>query len=600
MDTIAADNVLTQELVGNFEQDYPDLCKKLGTKPLAVLKFGSTLPPLPLKQNDILSPELSTKSSEMSMPQSRIGSAGRKQLVPLNDVDAETKPVAHTGSKADLLADTAVSTHNIAHSGAAKAYVPSRKVVSDRREVSIQEFLKKGQIEFGSGMNFFSGLQWTKRQAPYTSRYKFTPTVNILMLDGEEDEEILYRIEIRGWKIPVQNLEALNLMLPQMHNLVNVSLWNCGLTNVHIPSLISICVSGNIRQLLLDQNPFIPEISYALFLGEESCLRTITLRGNNITDLGVKLISNALKANRNLVGLDLFENKIQKGGAEALSEALKVNSCLQALNLGKNHIGDDGALFLSKALSNYALSPEEVQSRKKQITEIDRQKHDVEEDTGANKNKKGRRAPSALNKPDKGDKKAPPPKAGAIPPAKKGSEPAATVAKKVEDPKAKKTVAPPEDKKAKKPVSVQKNKKGKPEDLKEEAEDTADVVNNAEPMFEVNNQWYILGNRILNSLNLCSNGITDHGLKILYDVVNEQEFTSDQALDGMLGLFRLILVHNNISHDNPLYLQLNTLLNSRNPFFEPVDDMDISADGNNDGGEFGDGENEDGFQEEQN
>lgn len=49
-----------------------------------------------------------------------------------------------------------------------------------------------------------------------------------------------------------------------------------------------------------------------------------------------------------------------------------------------------------------------------------------------------------------------------------------------------------------------------------------------------------------------------------------------------------------------MYLQLNTLLNSRNPFFEPVDDMDISADGNNDGGDFAEGENDDVFPEEQN
>ncbi|KAJ3313002.1 hypothetical protein HDV04_002484 [Boothiomyces sp. JEL0838] len=525
MDTIQEPSIPT-ELIGNFEQDYPEVCKRLGTKPLAVLKFGSALPPLPLKQNEIMSPELSAKSSEMSMPQSRIGSAGRKQQAAINDAEVEVKPVIHTGSKADLLADGGISTHNISHNGTAKSFIPSRKVVSDRREMSIQEFLKKGQIDFGSGMNFFSGLQWTKREVPYASRYRFTPTANILMLDGEEDEEILYKIDIRGWKLPIQNLEALNIMLPQMHNLVNL------------------------RQLLLDQNPLIPEISYGLFLGEDSCLRTLILRGNNITDLGAKLISNALKTNRNLVGLDLFENRIQKGGAEALSEALKVNSCLQALNLGKNHIGDDGAMYLSKALSNYPLSPEEVQQRKKQISEIDRQKHDVEEDSGANKNKKGRRAPSAMQKPpEKGDKKGAAKTGTASVPAKKVSEPTPPVGKKVEDPKAKKAAPPADDKKAKKPVSVQKNKKGKPEDLKEETEEVictyckaVDVVNNFEPMFE----------------------------------------------------------HNNISYDSPMYLQLNTLLNSRNPFFEPVDDMDISADGNNDGGDFAEGENDDAFPEEQN
>jgi hypothetical protein len=61
------------------------------------------------------------------------------------------------------------------------------------------------------------------------------------------------------------------------------------------------------------------------------------------------------------------------------------------------------------------------------------------------------------------------------------------------------------------------------------------------PIFEVNGQWYMVGNRTLNSLNVSSNGITDGGLKALIDVVMEQEAAADQAPEGLLGLFRVIL-----------------------------------------------------------
>lgn len=57
-------------------------------------------------------------------------------------------------------------------------------------------------------------------------------------------------------------------------------------------------------------------------------------------------------------------------------------------------------------------------------------------------------------------------------------------------------------------------------------------------MFEINNQWFVLGNRTLNNLNVSHNGITEAGLKTLFDAVTEQELTAENANDGLLGLFR--------------------------------------------------------------
>jgi hypothetical protein len=107
-----------------------------------------------------------------------------------------------------------------------------------------------------------------------------------------------------------------------------------------------------------------------------------------------------------------------------------------------------------------------------------------------------------------------------------------------------------------------------------------------EPMFESNGVYYILGNRTLNCLNLCSNKISDTGIKYLLDAATEQELTSTDGAD-LIGIFRIILQFNNISADSTNLSQLNTVLNARNPFFE---EQEVSPDGNQEVDDQGDAE----------
>ena len=116
----------------------------------------------------------------------------------------------------------------------------------------------------------------------------------------------------------------------------------------YFPAINSLVSSGSIQQVAIERNPNISETLFAQLLGEESNIRILSLRCNRIGDNGVKLIGTALKTNRSLVSLDLFDNKIKKLGAEGLAEGLKSNSTLQSLCLGKNDIGDEGVLFLTK------------------------------------------------------------------------------------------------------------------------------------------------------------------------------------------------------------------------------------------------------------
>eukprot|EP00842_Homolaphlyctis_polyrhiza_P002548 jgi/Hompol1/3294/HPOL_006477-RA len=83
----------------------------------------------------------------------------------------------------------------------------------------------------------------------------------------------------------------------------------------------------------------IPEHLYAALLGEESMLKSLCVRGCGVTDNCVKAIANALKTNRTLTNLNLWDNRITREGAEALAESLSV---------GKNMVGNDGAAAFAK------------------------------------------------------------------------------------------------------------------------------------------------------------------------------------------------------------------------------------------------------------
>jgi hypothetical protein len=81
-------------------------------------------------------------------------------------------------------------------------------------------------------------------------------------------------------------------------------------------------------------------------------------------------------------------------------------------------------------------------------------------------------------------------------------------------------------------------------------------------MYENNSIWYLLGNRTLNSLNLQGCNISEVGLKLILDMVTEQEVSVEQLClllgtpmyqnnplmnamaegSGYLGIFRVSLL----------------------------------------------------------
>ncbi|KAJ3293813.1 Leucine-rich repeat-containing protein 71 [Borealophlyctis nickersoniae] len=304
------------EYTGNFETDYLDACRRANTKPLTILKIGHPLPPIPIA---IASPPASVADAKEGDT-----AGGNAEATPAASADAP-KPGDGDG----------VATTDVA-----------------RRQPRL--------------MN-------------YQSRYRYTPTLVVETTDTEEEEEV-YKVEMRGWKIRPGLMEVLSQVVPACSTITHLTLWNCGLTEPHFHLLLTTVLTASIRVLTLDQNPSIPDTLFAYLITEESSLKSLSLRANNITDAGAKALAAALKTNRVLTSLSLWDNRVGKEGAEAVAEALRVNATLGCLSLGRNSVGDEGAVAFAKVLSNYALLHDELMSRKKMMADLDKQRREQEED----------------------------------------------------------------------------------------------------------------------------------------------------------------------------------------------------------------------------
>ncbi|KAJ3225480.1 Leucine-rich repeat-containing protein 71 [Clydaea vesicula] len=431
------------------------------------------------------------------------------------------------------------------------------------------------------------------------SKYVFTPTI-VLISDSinacanQQDtndsatveETEFFKLSISGWKVLDGTVDAIALCLPSSVSLTTLSFWNSGLDDTHFHQLVAVLSLTNIKNLSLDQNPSINESNYHLLLNEDSQLKSLSLRSNFITDIGCKLISNCLKINRNLNSLNLWNNKIGKEGADSIAEALKVNQSLFSLSLGRNLVGDDGIVSLCKEAStgkkirNARLqTPSQLAALRKPSArpkdQEDPQQATLQTKNGSkpegndsqNTTKKGqkltkkeelekKKLESAPNnnkdtgntgnkKPNVQNKKNSPLAGGLGVIAGGSKEDLKNIGK---------------DKKSGKDKG--KGGKVKQDEVKEDVEEVANDVGTMEPMFELNGQYFIIGNRSLNNLNLEKNNLRVNSLKLIMDVLKEQELSQE------IGLFRISLKDNNFEKENQLYIQIQNSLSTRNPFLE--------------------------------
>ncbi len=92
----------------------------------------------------------------------------------------------------------------------------------------------------------------------------------------------------------------------------------------------------------------------AASLNNNSTLEILSLRDNSVSDEGIKPLTNVLQNNNQaLKRLGLQENGITDFGAEYLAQMLQKNQTLIYLSLSWNKISDQGVQLLASALNNH-------------------------------------------------------------------------------------------------------------------------------------------------------------------------------------------------------------------------------------------------------
>ena len=112
---------------------------------------------------------------------------------------------------------------------------------------------------------------------------------------------------------------------------------NCTLVELHL----SYCFTDNDVTVML---------AISNSLKSTSTLLTLNLSNNQITDSGIKYLSEALAINTTLQRLDMSYNIISDDGILYISDSLKLNESLHELILTKNNITNVGAKSLAEAI----------------------------------------------------------------------------------------------------------------------------------------------------------------------------------------------------------------------------------------------------------
>ncbi|XP_041358854.1 leucine-rich repeat-containing protein 71-like [Gigantopelta aegis] len=381
----------------------------------------------------------------------------------------------------------------------------------------------------------------------------FKPTVQVQM-DNPDKQDTVTEVYIRGWKIDNLMMNVFRQCWPVLEKLQTINLWNTGLTGEVISifaEFLPLC--SNIKTLILDGNSTKEENWHEL-IGVKSPVYILSLRNCSITDKGAEGIGQALGSiksiNTKLLALNLSGNNITDCGCGLLARSLRLNRTLALLSLASNQIGDIGCVKLATVLQPFPLEHEEVVERRKQLSikiqprksikftdqvvctpvtkhyfKRVKQRKDKEDDRKISVRKEDR-----YSKTDK----------------RKESQPLNF------DPK------PIRTRRASSAGLVGSSLKTGMKDRK--AQHYPDASHAHKSVIYTNGQLWVPGNRVLHSVNLSRNLITDVGVTALLNTVYCQ--TPGPVVNERLGtgLLMLDLHKNDIPPDHELIMQLDKLL----------------------------------------
>ncbi|XP_078525161.1 leucine-rich repeat-containing protein 71 isoform X2 [Lissotriton helveticus] len=422
-----------------------------------------------------------------------------------------------------------------------------------------------------------------------TALEKFTYFKPSIQVENEnEDPKSAREVYIRGWKIDEKMMSVLIKCLPSLCNLQEIKLWNVALTDVTLGMLIgALHLCTHLKTVVLDGNP-LDQQPYHKLITEDITVANLVLRNNQIDDEGAKLIglaiSNLKLTNKNLVSLNLSFNHIGNDGAGSIAEVLRRNRSLLWLDLSHNRIKDEGAAKLAEVLGHFPLTHKEVVERRQLLMakeQVSAKKFDPKTDRpqshisipGLEKGPQPLKQSKSTGKKKDKDTLRKEEKPGT---AHSGTATTQSVQSKKEDQKAGKKPVSIIDPKAARGRVLKSAKERRQLATESEAADTTPQDPLLEPAEFRDGQVFMPGNKVLISLNLSRNHITEQGLKAFLVAIETQIQETKQIPGTKInnGLLRLTISKNNFPEDNEAFQKIQELMAPRDPFLKTLVEED--------------------------
>ncbi|CAN0122932.1 unnamed protein product, partial [Phaeothamnion confervicola] len=170
-------------------------------------------------------------------------------------------------------------------------------------------------------------------------------------------------VAIRNLVVDAASLKIYLHVLSHTSRITTLDFFNAGISAEGVRAIADALPILPCSTLKLDYNPLKSweqedqdaSPRFALLV-RPSLLRTLSLRGNGITDSGATAIAAALEdITLPLASLNLFDNAIGDAGAAAIADSLKINGILAGLSLSRNRLGPAAAASCEALLTGYIL-----------------------------------------------------------------------------------------------------------------------------------------------------------------------------------------------------------------------------------------------------
>ncbi|XP_071501754.1 leucine-rich repeat-containing protein 71-like [Diadema antillarum] len=470
----------------------------------------------------------------------------------------------------------------------------------------------------------------------YVTKEKFSyfkPRIQVEM-EKEDKPDTVTEVFIRGWKIDDLMVGIFKQCFPAMEKLHTINFWNTSLTEKTLKELsLFLHQCPNLKNVSIEGNP-IPEEPWAFLIGEESIIVNLSLRHNNITQKGAVLLGHAISTerlcNKNLLSLNLSNNKLGDEGAISLINGLRMNRVVLSLSLACNELTDKAATYIGEVLSRFPLTHAEVVERRKVLSDKGSPERGSGKSPPPSRRAESKDRPGSVKSGshlDKNDKKRD--KSSKRKKIDKLNETERSVGEHLDGKKDKEeerskgsksvTMSYADSKKEKEEtqkggtkkddkwkkagfkmsltgggrataVMIEPNQrhgsraetmkvtkgKTKGKDKKQSEAESPDILEAINPLVaeqpeSIDGQLWIPGNRALINLNLARNQIGEAGMKALLLAVQYQQTLSTLSPHPALkGLMRLSIAKNGVSGECETYQKLHDLMVQKDPFYKPV------------------------------